>query len=617
VDFYCGRVLRLDLTTGRSSVEPLDLEWAELYVGGKGLLLRYLWEEVPPGIDPWAPENPVILMTGPFAGTNVTTASRLVVGCKSPATGILNDSYVGGSFAPEMKFAGYDAIIITGSSPEPVVVTVRDDVVEFLPAKPSYWGLPTSEIEEAMRRDFDPQAKTLSIGPAGEHEILFACLSTDQYHKAGRGGLGALWGRKQLKAIAVRGTGSVRVGDARAFLDELYLMHRDRILTEDNLWAHEEGTPTLTQVMSDAGVMPTRNWSSGSFEEVEAINSDAFLEKRTKNRACYQCAIGCRQFHDVAGVVGEGPEYETIAMCGANCGVGDMEALVRFNQACDELGLDTISTGNVVGLAMDLAEQGAAEFDLRFGETGAYLQAPELIARREGAGAELALGSRELAARYGRPDLAMEVKKLELPGYDPRGSFTMSIAYATADRGGCHMRSYPIAAEVIGGTLAPDTLDGKAHKLIHGDPAEDMIGEDFCATKFSGIWCDFWAIGPGEVAQLLGDLWDREVTREEVFRLGARVWNLGRLFNLREGVEPDDLPRRLYAEEGAHTSGASAGRAIGAERFRAALREVYALRGWDEQGVPSEATLSELGVDVRLGAAGAPTEERSDACPTS
>jgi aldehyde:ferredoxin oxidoreductase len=600
MDFYQGKVLRLDLSAGASTVEPLNMEWAERYIGGKGLLLRYLWDEVPPKVDPWAPENPVILMTGPFAGTNVSTASRLVVGCKSPQTGILNDSYVGGSFAPELKFAGYDVVIITGESPEPVVVVIKDDVVSFVPAKPKYWGLTTSEIEAAMREDVDPNVKTLSIGPGGEKEILWACLSTDQYHKAGRGGHGALWGRKNLKAIAVRGTGTVTVGDARAFLDDMYRIHGEFVLTEDNLWANEEGTPVLGQIMSDAGVIPTRNWSTGTFDLMEGINSDAFLKIRTKNRACYQCAIGCRQFHEVDGIAGEGPEYETIAICGANCGIGDIAALSKFNQECDELGLDTISSGAVVALAMDLTEKGVKDFGLRFGEVESYVKAPQLIASGEGIGADLALGARALAAKYGRPDLAMEVKNMELPGYDPRGSFGMSLGYATSDRGGCHMRSYPIADEIVGGTLPPDSLEGKAMKVVWGNPAEGMIGENFSAVKFTGIWCDFWAITPDQIAQILKHAWKHEFTGDEVFQIGERVWNLGRLFNLREGVEPDDIPHKLYMEEGAHTTGASAGRAIGTEMFKKALQEFYQIRGWDEHGVPSEAKLAEIGVDVRL-----------------
>ena len=599
VDFYRGYILRIDLSVGSAAVEPLNMEWAWRYVGGKGLLLRYLWEEVPPQVDPWAPENPIILMTGPFAGTCVTTASRLVIGCKSPTTGILNDSYVGGSFAPEMKFAGYDAIIISGQSPAPVVVTIKDDAVEFVPAAGKYWGMKTSEIEAALRADFDSDAKVLSIGPAGENQIGAACISTDQFHKAGRGGHGALMGRKNLKALAIRGTGAVSVGDARAFLADLYRVQTDYILTGDNLWGHEEGTPILAQIMSDAGVIPTRNWSVGTFEQIENINSDAFLKVRTKNRACYQCALGCRQFHEAGGVKGEGPEYETIALCGANCGIGDIEALMTFNALCDEWGLDTVSSGSVTGLAMDLTEQGVRDFGLHFGDAAGYLSVPELLAKKEGVGAELALGARALAAKYGRPELAMEVKNMELPGYDPRGAFGMGLAYATSDRGGCHMRTYPIAAEVISGALAPDTLEGKAERIISGNPAEGMIGQNFNATKFSLILCDFLRVLP-ELMRILFGVMGREIADEEIFQIGERIWNLGRLFNLREGVEKDDLPHRLYAEEHAHGAGPSAGKAIGVAGWAAALKEYYELRGWDERGVPTEAKLEELDVDVRL-----------------
>jgi aldehyde:ferredoxin oxidoreductase len=599
VDFYRGYILRIDLSVGSAAVEPLNMEWAWRYVGGKGLLLRYLWEEVPPQVDPWAPENPIILMTGPFAGTCVTTASRLVIGCKSPTTGILNDSYVGGSFAPEMKFAGYDAIIISGQSPAPVVVTIKDDAVEFVPAAGKYWGMKTSDIEAALRADFDSDAKVLSIGPAGENQIGAACISTDQFHKAGRGGHGALMGRKNLKALAIRGTGAVSVGDARAFLADLYRVQTDYILTGDNLWGHEEGTPILAQIMSDAGVIPTRNWSVGTFEQIENINSDAFLKVRTKNRACYQCALGCRQFHEAGGVKGEGPEYETIALCGANCGIGDIEALMTFNALCDEWGLDTVSSGSVTGLAMDLTEQGVRDFGLHFGDAAGYLSVPELLAKKEGVGAELALGARALAAKYGRPELAMEVKNMELPGYDPRGAFGMGLAYATSDRGGCHMRTYPIAAEVISGALAPDTLEGKAERIISGNPAEGMIGQNFNATKFSLILCDFLRVLP-ELMRILFGVMGREIGDEEIFQIGERIWNLGRLFNLREGVEKDDLPHRLYAEEHAHGAGPSAGKAIGVAGWAAALKEYYELRGWDERGVPTEAKLEELDVDVRL-----------------
>ena len=601
MDFYKGRVLRIDLSAGTTAVEPLNMAWAEKYLGGKGLLLRYLWEEVEPKMDPWSPQAPLILMTGPFAGTTVSTASRLVVGCKSPITGILNDSYVGGSFAPELKFAGYDAVIIKGKAAEPTIVVIKDDVVEFMPAA-KYWGMKTSEIEEAMRRDVDKNAKTLSIGPAGEHKVAFACISTDQYHKAGRAGHGALMGDKNLKAVVVRGTGSVPVGDAKAFLDLLYKIHTDYVLTDDNMWAHEEGTPTLVDVVNGGGAMPTRNWSTGQFEGAEKINSEAFQKIRLKKRGCYQCSISCRNFHGTtfAGkeVRGEGPEYETIALCGANCGIDDIDALMKFNELCDEFGLDTMSAGSVTALAMDLTERGYADLGLHFGEVDSYVEAPGLISKREGIGADLANGTRALAAKYGHPELAIQVKGLEVPGYDPRGSFGSAISYATSDRGGCHMRSFPPGDELAAGTLPADTMEGKVELVVGGNGANGFIGQNFSSIKFSGIWCDFWAVTPEQLTIMFPMVLGRDVTEEEVMTMGERIWNLARLFNLREGVEKDDLPKKLY--EVAHTEGPSAGKVVGDDLFHESIQKYYALRGWDENGVPTEAKLAELGVDVRL-----------------
>ena len=268
MDFYQGRVLRVDLTRSHGDVEPLNMDWAERYLGGKGLLLRYMWEYVPAGSRPLVAGQPGLPGHRPLRGHQRQHRSRLVVGAKSPTTGILDDSYVGGSFAPEMKFAGYDLDHHhVAPPPRPTVLWIKDGKVEFLPAE-EYWGMKTSEVEAALRRDLDPQAKVLSIGPAGENLVPWACLSTDQFHKAGRGGHGALFGSKNLKAVAVRGTGSVTVGDARAFLADMVRMHKEYVLTDANLWANEEGTPILVDPMDGAGAIPTRNWSAGSFEEV-------------------------------------------------------------------------------------------------------------------------------------------------------------------------------------------------------------------------------------------------------------------------------------------------------------------------------------------------------------
>ena len=382
MSFYTGKLLRIDLRRSQSHIEPLRADWVDLYVGGKGLLYRYLLDELAPGAAPLSADNPFMVFTGPFAGTTAPACSRIVVGCKSPATGTVLDSYAGGSFGPELKFAGYDGIILTGRSPEPVVILVSDSTVRFVPAQPPYWGMRTSEVEEALRADFDSHAKVLSIGPAGETLLPWACVSTDQYHKAGRGGAGAVLGAKNVKAIAVRGTGAVSVPDARAFLSDTVRVHDKYLNTTDNLWAYEEGTPFLVDAMAGAGALPTRNFTGVSFPGACNINSASLLQKRIKNRSCTQCLLACRQFHTFKDFSSEGPEYETLALCGANCGIDDLEAVARFNLECDELAMDTISTGNVVALAMDLRERGVVDLGLRFGETEGYLDAPRLTAYR-------------------------------------------------------------------------------------------------------------------------------------------------------------------------------------------------------------------------------------------
>jgi len=591
VDFYIGRVLRLDMTALTATVEPLPAEWIRLYVGGKGLLLRYLFEELAPGTDALAPENPLILASGPFAGTAAATCSRLAVGCKSPATGTLLDSYVGGSFAPELKFAGYDVIVVTGRAPHPVLVLVEDDRVEFLPAEGRFWGLETAALEEKVREEMGPWHKVLSTGPAGEQLVPFACLSTDQYHKAGRGGAGAVMGSKNLTAVVVRGTGAVKAGDTAAFARDLLALQEERILTADNAWTWEEGTPYLVEVVNAAGALPTRNWRTGQFEDAAAIQSAELQHVRTKIRACTQCPLACRQVHRFGDHICEGPEFETLGLCGANCGIGDLATIAAFNGACDELGLDTMSTGAVVALAMDLCEKGAADYGLAFGDAEGYLAAPGLIARREGWGAELALGTRDLAALKGRPELAPHIKGLELPSYDPRGTFGMGLGYATSDRGACHMRAFTAADDILGGEAPADSLEGK--------PALTVEQQDFSALAWTGVWCANMYIDTDFLAVHFRHLWGRETSHDELMTIGARIWNLGRLLNLREGFrrEDDRLPAILAVP---HPDGAAAGKTVSAAEFGAALDEYYRVRGWDADGVPTEKTLAKLSLDVRL-----------------
>jgi aldehyde:ferredoxin oxidoreductase len=290
--------------------------------------------------------------------------------------------------------------------------------------------------------------------------------------------------------------------------------------------------------------------------------------------------------HDFGDHVCEGPEFETLGLCGSNCGVDDLATVAAFNRECDELGLDTMSTGSVVALAMDLCEQGAADYGLAFGDTAAYLEAPRLIAGRQGYGAELALGARELAALKGRPDLAVQVKGLEMPAYDPRGTFGMGLGYATSDRGACHMRAFTAADDILGGTGAADSLEGKA-QLVVGQ-------QDFSAVAWTGVWCANMALDTEFIGVHLAHLWGRPAGHDEIMTIGARIWNLGRLLNLREGLgrSDDQLPERILSVP--HPDGVAAGKTVGEDAFREALDEYYRLRGWDADGVPTGETLERL-----------------------
>jgi aldehyde:ferredoxin oxidoreductase len=497
---------------------------------------------------------------------------------------------VGGSFAPELKFAGYDIVILSGRSPEPVLVTIEDERIEFIPAAGRYWGLETASLEARVRDDWGPRHKVLSTGPAGENLVPYACLSTDQYHKAGRGGAGAVMGSKNVKAIVVRGTGAVNVGNCPAFIADMLRLQGERVLTGDNAWTYEEGTPYLVDAVNAAGALPTKDWQTGTFDGAATINSAALLDIRVKVRACTQCPLACRQVHAFREYVCEGPEFETLGLCGANCGIDDLGTVAAFNRACDELGLDTISTGAVVALAMDLCAEGVADYDLAFGDARGYLAAPRLIATREGWGAELALGVRDLAALKGRRELASEVKGLEMPAYDPRGTFGMGLAYATSDRGACHMRAFTAGDDILGGEAAADSLAGRAQLVVDQ--------QDFSAIAWTGVWCANMALDTDFLAAHFRHLWGRETCHEELMTIGARIWNLGRLLNLREGLRRDDdrLPGRILSTP--HPDGVAKGKVIGADAFRAALDDYYALRGWDAWGVPSHDTLVRLSLDT-------------------
>ncbi|SNR98456.1 aldehyde:ferredoxin oxidoreductase [Anaerovirgula multivorans] len=581
---YQNKVLRIDLNNKANSTEPLNMEWARQYIGGKGLGIKYLFEELKPGTDPFSPENKLIFMAAPLTGTTVPCSGKLAIISRSPATGTILDCSIGGHIASEIKFAGYDAVIIEGAVDTPSYIYIEDEKVEILSAH-ELWGKGSHETETTLLHRYGKDCKILSIGPAGENLIPMACINSDYYRQAGRGGIGAVMGSKNIKAIVVKGNGNVKVANMKETLGFINHMMHENTLTDDNLWAYTDGTAMIVEMSQTTGILPTRNFQDGAFQSYKNIDSEAMKKVRAGKKGCGSCALGCGNFTKIGETVVEGPEYETIALCASNCDIGDLEALVQFNSLCDDLGLDTISTGNTTAFAMELTEKGIKDFGLSFGDIDAYLKVPEMIAKKQGIGAELALGTRELAKRYGGSDFAMQVKGLEFPGYEPRGSWGMGLAYATSDRGACHMRAWPVAQEAYG-DVDPFTTEGKAAMVIEL--------QNYNAVKFSSIICDFWALDLEVLSQVLNAVTGEKFTVEELDRIGERVVSIGRLFNQREGFtsKDDTLPNRIFND--ALKSGATAGKKIPKEDFEKMLVQYYTIRGWNEDGTIGQEKLAEL-----------------------
>jgi aldehyde:ferredoxin oxidoreductase len=503
----------------------------------------------------------------------VPNSGKLAIAAKSPATGTILDCSIGGHFAPELKFAGYDAVIIEGKSDKPVYLYIEDDKVELHSAD-KLWGKGAHETEHLLYEELG-DVITLAIGQAGENLLTMACISSELYRQAGRGGIGAVMGSKNLKAISVRGSGGIKIPDIRKFSAAMNKIKRDDTMTDDNMWAYSDGTPMIVDLSQSTGILPTRNFQEGTFDEYKAINSDAVKSVLKAKKACFACPLACSNYVKMGKTEVEGPEYETLALCGSNCGIGDMEAVIEFNRLCDDHCLDTISAGNTVAFAMELTEKGIHDFGIRFGDVEKYLTMPTQIATRQGIGADLALGVKKMAEKFGGKDFAMEVKGLEIPGYEPRGSWAMGLAYGTADRGACHMRAWPAAVEAFG-DIDPFTSEGKA---------ELVIGmQDDNSVKFSAIWCDFWAISTERMAEILTLLLGREFTAAELTTIGERIYNLAHLFNEREGFDRKDdyLPARIHNEK--LTTGFTAGRSLPKEEYEKMLSDYYKLRGWDENG---------------------------------
>lgn len=583
---YQNKVLRINLTEKKASTEPLRMDFAEKYIGSKGLVIRYMYEELQPGIDALGPDNKLFLTTGPFTGTPVPCSGKLSVAAKSPATGTMNDCSIGGHAGIRIKFAGYDMIIFEGQLAEPGYVVIEDDEIKFVDAG-DLWGKGSHEAESILAEEYGREFSILSIGPAGENLSNMACINSDYYRQAGRGGIGAVMGSKKMKAILVKGTGGVKVPDIVKTTDRiLEILHED-VLQEDNTFVYDAGTTAFLEACNDGGILPWKNFSDTTDEKWTEYNGDVLMESREGKRGCGSCGLGCGNFLKIGDAVCEGPEYETISVAGPNAGIRDPYAIVKFNQVADDMGLDTISAGDTIIWAMEMTEKGLHDFGIKFGDGEGMLRLLKEMATRTGVGAELADGVKIASEKFGGTDFAMQVKGLEYPQYEPRGSWGMSLAYAVSDRGACHMRAYAPNEEVFAASIPPYTPEGKGQMVYN-------LGE-FNAVKFSLCICDFWGtISYDIMAELLTLVTGREWTADEMGEVGRRVLNIGRAFNQREGFNRahDTVPKRVVKD--ALKSGPAAGQVIPPEAFEDMLNQYYEVMGWNEDGTMPEELIQSI-----------------------
>lgn len=613
---WAGKILRVNLTAGTVKSEPLNMEWARAYLGSRGLGSKYLISEIDPKVDPLSPDNKIIWATGPLTGTMASTGGRYTVITKGPLTGAIACSNSGGYWGAELKMAGWDMVIFEGKSPKPVFLYISDDVAELRDAS-HLWGQTVWKTEEALKTQLqDPLVRVSCIGQAGENQVLYAAVVNDLHRAAGRSGVGAVMGSKNLKAIAVRGTKGVgNIRDPKAFMQ--VTKEKKKILAENAVTGQglpTYGTQVLMNVINEVGALPTRNHRDVQFEGAKDISAEAMATPRESdgkkhlvtNQACFGCTIACGRISKMDenhftvqnkpqywGANG-GLEYEAAWALGAANGVNDLEALQYANLLCNEYGMDPISFGATVGAVMELYEMGVLTkaqigVEAPFGSAAALAAFAEMVGKGEGFGKEIGQGSARLTKKYGHPDLSMSVKGQEFPAYDGRAIQGIGLAYATSNRGACHLRGYTIASEVLGIPVKTDPVES------NGKPELVKAFQDATAAFDSSGLCVFttFAWGVADLAPQLQAACDEQYTTEELEKIGERIWNMEREFNNAAGftAKDDSLPKRLLTE--AAKTGASKGMV---SKLPEMLPKYYAVRGWDSEGRPTAETKSRLGL---------------------
>ncbi len=586
---YNGKIAIVNLPDDVIIAE-LDFSLAELFVGGRGLATKILYDELKPRLNPFSKKNMVIFSTGPLTASVAATSGRFCVSSKSPLTNTIFHSNAGGFFGVELKRAGFDALIIKGKAENPVYILLEDDKVEVKDAS-KLWGKSTKETKEYLSKKHN--ARVSCIGPAGENLVRFACLINDEERAAGRGGLGAVLGYKKVKAIVAKGKKKIEYANEyalRKYARKFFEILKGHPVTGDTL--KRFGTAVLVNFVNKHGILPIKNFNEGFSEQAEKISGETLSKYLYKHKACYACPIQCGRLVKIEKRILKAPEYESIWALGPQCYNFDLKSIAKANELCNLLGLDTISTGNAIGFAMECCERGLIEEKIRFGDKNAIIRLVKEIAYRKGIGNLLAEGVARTAEKLNAKEFACHVKGLELPAYDPRGAKGQALSYATSNIGGTHLAGYIIPQEVLGLPKYLDSMkaEGKA-KFV-------KKLQDIAAMLDSLIICKYTTLAVFKTLNFEVDIYAKLLTaatgfyfdEEEFLRTGERIYNLERLFNVREGFDArhDTLPERFLKET--MRSGPTAGQIVELKRM---LEEYYTLRGWID-GIPSEKKMQEL-----------------------
>lgn len=600
---YYEKIARINLTTGDISVEPLDMELAHKFIGGRGLGTKILYDAGVATVDPLSPENQLIYITGPMTGAAAPSTGRYMVVTKSPLTGMIACSNSGGIWGAKLKYAGWDAIIVEGEAPEWAYIVIDDDKIEIRDAS-DLVGMKSELIDDTLKERHGQDFSVLNIGPAGEKKVLLAAIMNDKDRAAGRSGVGAVMGSKKLKAIVVRATRKNldNIADIDALKEatkRAMEVIRENPVTGSGL--RQLGTAVLVNIVNNIGAFPTNNWQGSYAEYGDDISGETLADTYlVKAGACYRCPIACARVIKVGDKVVGGPEYEPLWAYGGNCGNNDLNTIDICNMLCNEYGLDAISTPCTIAAAMELYQRGYITeeecdgYPLEWGNTESLIEWTKRMGDPESELAWLmSSGSARLCEHYGHPEISMSVKKQEMPAYDARAIQGIGITYATSNRGGCHVRGYMISPEVLG---LPEQLD----RTVTTDKAAwAKTFQDLTAVIDSMGHCLFtsFAMGAPEYTDLLNAATGTTWTVEEVLNIGDRIYNIERMFNKAAGMKPEDdrLPKRLLEEP--VSDGPSEGMV---SQLPLTLPQYYEARGW-VNAFPTDETLKKLGLDECVG----------------